>query len=176
MNPSAQLPCGDSTPCDCLCLRISWVSLELSSLYKNHSLYKDPKPQPIGHPRFPSTVQGDPDVPFGRYRHLQKGSCPACLASFSNAPAPSVCILHSKEMQKHKPAVSKKNMQRKSTRLKRNNRSGKAWQDSVKEVEKLGEPARTFSVGSHVDRKVVTAGLPPWQSGTNTLTPRTILL
>lgn len=44
--PSAQLSCGDSTSCDCLCLHSSWLALELSSLYKKPSLYKGPTPQP----------------------------------------------------------------------------------------------------------------------------------
>lgn len=101
-------------------------------------LYKA-TPQPIAHPCSPSTGQGDPDVRFAHYRHLLKASCLVCLASFRNAPAPAVCILHSKEMQKHKLAVSKKNRQRKSNKSKRNNH----WQSTAGQSRGRRQAGRT---------------------------------
>lgn len=143
-----------------VCLHTSWVSLELSSLCKSSASQSTNRSSPLSKEILMCNLAM---------------ACPTCLASFSSALAPLVCILHSKKTQKYEPRITKNNMQRKSNITKKNNCSGKAWQDRAREVVKLGEPVRTFSVGSHVERKMKTAELPPWQPDTNTLTPRTIL-
>lgn len=68
-----------------------------------------------------------------------KGLLPGLFSFLQNAPAPPVCILHSKEMQKHKLAVSKKNRERKSNKSKRNNH----WQSTAGQSRGRRQAGRT---------------------------------
>lgn len=114
--------------------------------------------------------EGDADARFGHYRHLLKASCLACLAAFSNAPAPPVCIPHSKDTQEHKRAVSKNTGTEKVTSEK-GTTTGNAWQEG----DKLGELSKNsveYEACWEGSFNFKASSLVAWY----TLTPRTIPL
>lgn len=121
--------------CDILPVSSDGGKWESAASQQHQSCLYKATGQPMGHPCFSSTGQGDPDARFGHYRHLLKGSCLACLTSFSNALAPSVCI-HSKEMQKHKLAVCKNTGKEKA-------RSENHWQSMAGQSRRRRQSGRS---------------------------------
>lgn len=96
VTPSAQLPWCDDTRWDCLGLHTSWVSLEsvlcLQGPNRSYLLLKHRlgKSWCITWPLQASS----------------KGLLPSLFSFLQQCPTPSVCILHPKEMQKHRTVLS----------------------------------------------------------------------